>query len=120
MGQDSDDRRPRLAEVVRALGFEAEPIEALGDAGGWRSVRCSFHEDRTASASCNVALGAFTCHACGVSGDSWSLIMKFKNVDFKAAVEWATKNVGYQHAFSPRKEASQKPYVSPWAASNDF
>lgn len=35
---------------------------------GWVTVKCLFHEDRTASLSINTENGGFCCHACGAKG----------------------------------------------------
>jgi DNA primase len=113
----ADAERPDLAEVIRALGFDAAGVEALGGRSGWRSVRCPFHDDTNASASANVSVGAFACHACGVQGDSWSLIMRFENIpkeEFRRAVEWARAHVGYETAYAAKRK-TPRPYVSPWA-----
>ena len=44
-------------------------------AGGWRKMRCPFHEDGTASATVNLDTNRFKCFGCGVSGDTYDLIM---------------------------------------------
>jgi DNA primase len=112
--------RPELAEVIRALGFDADEIDGLDGRSGWRSVRCPFHEDKNASASANIVLGGFVCYACDVRGDVWSLIMRFENIpktEFRKAVEWARAHVGYEDTYKAKKEQRRRPYVSPWAGT---
>lgn len=53
---------------------------------GWRKVKCPFHSDRIASASVNTDIGAFSCHACGVSGDVYGILMSQEGIDFRAAL----------------------------------
>lgn len=61
---------------------------------GWEPIRCPYHDDKTASASVHVEKGAFTCHACGISGDAIKLIMHFEGVGFTDAVRIATETYG--------------------------
>lgn len=61
---------------------------------GWRSLRCPFHDDSTASASVNLELNGFRCFACNVSGDSISIIKERENLDFHGAVEFARTVLG--------------------------
>lgn len=58
---------------------------------GWQKVRCinsgaHSHGDRNPSASVNVTEGAYTCFACGLKGDAYSLLMQLEGMDFKEAV----------------------------------
>ena len=63
---------------------------------GWETVKCPYHDDTTASASLNVELGAFNCHACGISGDAIKLIMQWEGLSFGEAVRVATETYGAQ------------------------
>lgn len=75
------DQRPDIEAVLLRAGADTVPA-----GHGWRSMRCPFHEDSNASAAVNIDEGAFTCHACGVHGDAWALIMAADGCDFLAAV----------------------------------
>lgn len=46
---------------------------------------CPWHEDKTPSLSVDRTKGLYNCFGCGESGDSFSLVMKMKNLDFKQA-----------------------------------
>jgi hypothetical protein len=108
---------PGLAAVIKALGFEADDIEALGDSSPWRPVLCPFHNDKHPSASASTKIGGFCCHACGVKGDAWQLILLFKGIpkeEFGRAVEWAAANVGYTSPL--RRREAPEPWHSPWAS----
>lgn len=50
-------------------------------------VKCSFHDDKTASLKVYEKNNRFHCFGCGVGGSAIDFIMKFKNCDFKEAVE---------------------------------
>lgn len=63
-------------------------LDGLGrpNGSGWASVRCPFHEDRTASLSINLQHGGWRCHAgCG-SGDWLGFHMKLSGKAFAEAV----------------------------------
>lgn len=72
---------------------------------GWRSVRCPFHPDRTASARVNLEKGGFICLACGVHGDAIGLIKDREGLGYLGAVEFA-KGLGVhvEHRSSSREE----------------
>ena len=46
---------------------------------------CPWHEDKTPSLSVDKTKGLYNCFGCGESGDSFSLVMKMKGLDFKEA-----------------------------------
>ncbi|MEU8133214.1 CHC2 zinc finger domain-containing protein [Streptodolium elevatio] len=48
-------------------------------------VRCLLHEDRTPSMSYRLDEGLWNCHSCGAGGDSYSMIMKKEDTDFRGA-----------------------------------
>ena len=58
-------------------------------AGGWRKMRCPFHEDGTASATVNLDTNRFKCFGCGVSGDTYDLIMHRQGGTLGEAIEFA-------------------------------
>lgn len=72
--------RPSIVAVLDRHGLEV--VERTG----WRPVRCPYHDDSTASASVNTDLGAFTCHACGVKGDVYKLLMYREGITFPEAL----------------------------------
>lgn len=49
---------------------------------------CPWHEDKTPSLSVDKTKGLYNCFGCGESGDSFSLVMKMKGVDFKGASQY--------------------------------
>ena len=61
---------------------------------GWRPLKCPFHEDRNASASVNLNLGGFRCHACGVSGDALKIVMEQEGLGYTDAVKFAEEVLG--------------------------
>ncbi|GAA0967323.1 CHC2 zinc finger domain-containing protein [Actinocorallia libanotica] len=79
----SDDDKPDLGAVMDAFDVDYDPMRAAGMA------RCPLHEDNTPSMSFNTDKGLWRCHSCGEGGDSYTLIMKVKEVDFAGARSFA-------------------------------
>jgi hypothetical protein len=52
---------------------------------GWQKVRCPsafhVHGDRNPSASVNLTLGRFQCHACDLHGDGFDLMRALEELD---------------------------------------
>lgn len=69
-----------ILPVLQHYGM-AEPYNLIG----WVKVKCPFHNDSHASAAVNIELGIFKCFACEVSGDTYSIIMKYERKNFSEA-----------------------------------
>jgi len=58
---------------------------------GWQKVRCPSeyhrHGDRNPSASVNVPVGQYHCHACELKGDGFDLMHKVEGLLAKDALE---------------------------------
>lgn len=67
-------------------------------------VHCPLHEDRTPSCSIDTDQGLFNCHACGVGGDAYTLIMEKEGIDFARAKDFAIS-----HGFSAGDAGSSEP-----------
>lgn len=76
--------KPSIKEYLHYIGAD---IPAEGN--GWRKMKCCFHNDSHASAAVNFDKNAFVCHACGVKGDTYSLIMHQERIDFSEAKQFA-------------------------------
>jgi hypothetical protein len=73
-----------IAAYLEHIGAK---LPAVGS--GWRKIRCPFHPDKTASAGINFDEGRFKCHACGVAGDVYDLIMHREGGNYREAVKYA-------------------------------
>ena len=82
--------KPSIAAVLTALGA----TEDFHESGGWKVMRCPFHDDRAASASYNPDLERFRCHGCGIAGDGYDLLMEVERCDFATARNRATELCG--------------------------
>ena len=79
-----------IAAVLEFYGADLTRVSA----SGWRPVKCPFHDDRIASASINLNIGVFVCHACNVSGGPLKLIQLMEQLDHKGAREFAERHFG--------------------------
>src|SRR5690606_9097088 len=66
-----------------------------------RMTLCPFHVDRVPSLSCDFTRGLYKCHACGESGNTWTMIMKKEGIDFGRARAFAT-----EHGFTEGEHGS--------------
>lgn len=82
--QHSQNSKPDLGKVLEHYGFELPR-----NRGSWQTIRCEFHGDHVKSARVNLEEGAYKCFACDISGDVYSVVMKFEGVKFREAIEIA-------------------------------
>ncbi|MGR6999964.1 CHC2 zinc finger domain-containing protein [Yinghuangia aomiensis] len=83
----ADTPKPPIHEVLTHYGAEGVP-----DSGGWRSLRCPFHGDRSASASVKPDEDLFKCHVCDVGGDSFTVVAWKEGInDFPDTVRFCEK-----------------------------
>jgi hypothetical protein len=73
-----------ISDILRYINAE---VPSIGS--GWRKMRCPYHSDGHASAAVNFDANRFKCHGCGVSGDTYDLIMKEKGGTLSEAIEFA-------------------------------
>jgi len=71
---ESIDKSMGMVHTLDYLDVDYRPWHT-----GWQQIHCPFtmnhkNNDRNASASVNLDIGAFTCHACGAKGD-WARIL---------------------------------------------
>ena len=77
------DKHP-IGDILRHYGATVPPKR-----GGWQAMRCCFHEDSNASAGINQDINRFHCHGCGVSGDSYDMIVNKEGVTLGEAIDIA-------------------------------
>lgn len=95
---DFEDLKERIPidALLEHLGAVV-PVSFIGV--GWRAMRCPFHDDDQASASINIQLGKFRCHACDVGGDVVDLVRAELALPETPegtieAVEWLERELG--------------------------
>jgi DNA primase len=99
-----------IAVVLEHYGADLSRVRETG----WRPLRCPFHDDRTASASVNLAKNAFACHACAVKGDSIGLIKHQEGLDYKGALQFIQEVLGQSVGDVRRPATTRKRPTSQW------
>lgn len=105
-----------IAKVLESHGADLSRVSEVG----WRPLRCPYHDDKQASASVNLNLGGFRCHACGMRGDALKLIQEKEGVGYKDAVAIAEALSGERlagvrlttHRTTPRKRSKWRDTLS--------
>ena len=69
-------------------------VTNIRECHGWQKMKCPIHEDSHASAGVNIDENIFTCHGCGIKGDTYKLIMEKEGVGFREALEIAKRITG--------------------------
>ena len=81
---------------------------------GWRSMRCPFHPDKTASARTNGH--GFMCHGCGVKGSAIKILMEREGIDFTGAIvkyeEISGRSLEDLRGKATRKRSRKVPFES--------
>jgi DNA primase len=89
-------------------------VTNIRESHGWQKMKCPIHEDSHASAGVNIEENIFTCHGCGVKGDTYKLIMEKEGVNFNEAINLAETITGKSRSevqgfdSSSRRLSSQK------------
>lgn len=72
----------------------------------WSSIRCPFHEDKTASAASNGH--GFICFACGIKGDPIALIKEREGLGYYDAVDFYEDVTGTECSALPRETKRER------------
>ena len=125
MSLNEDERVELLQAVFDHYGLK------YPSKSGQSSILCPVHDDRRPSASVNTTSGLWTCYACGVSGDGFTIIEQREGVGFADANKIAKGILG-RSDFGVRGGVSRLPsgavhrkqgagsspgsaYVPPWS-----
>ncbi|PID83183.1 DNA primase [Candidatus Campbellbacteria bacterium] len=66
----------------------------VNKAGSGFNALCPFHNEKTPSFSISPQMGIYKCFGCGESGDIFTFVQKYENVDFQKALEKLAKKAG--------------------------
>ncbi len=101
-GDDLAARVKEQADIVQVIG---ECVE-LKKAGVRYLGLCPFHGEKTPSFSVHPGQQFFYCFGCGASGDVYSFLMKYHNLDFPAALKDLARR--YQIEIPERPQSAQE------------
>lgn len=104
--QSIDDVRART-DIVELVGEHVTLKKRGRDFWGC----CPFHREKTPSFKVSSEYQSFHCFGCGKSGNAFSFLMEFENLDFPAAVRVLAERVGIvipERSNEDREEASRR------------
>ena len=71
---------------------------------------CPFHDDHSPSLSVSPDKQIYTCFVCGNSGNVFTFIENYENVDFVTAVKTVADKIGYNLNVDVKKNTPNKRY----------
>ena len=73
---------------------------------------CPFHDDHSPSLSVSPDKQIYTCFVCGNSGNVFTFIENYENVDFVTAVKTVADKIGYNLNVDVKKNTPNKRYYT--------
>ncbi len=104
--QSIDDVRGRT-DIVELIGEHVSLKKRGREFWGC----CPFHREKTPSFKVSSEYQSFHCFGCGKSGNAFSFLMEFENLDFPAAVRVLAERVGVvipERSNEDREDASRR------------
>ena len=104
--QTIDDVRGRT-DIIELIGEHVTLKKRGRDFWGC----CPFHREKTPSFKVSSEYQSFHCFGCGKSGNAFSFLMEFENLDFPAAVRVLAERAGVvipERSNEDREEASRR------------
>ncbi len=101
-------------EIINQIKESVNIVEVVGEyvplkkSGQNYKGLCPFHSEKTPSFIINPQKGIFHCFGCGVGGNVFNFLMKFKGITFPDAVSVLGARVGIQIKGSKGRSAKQK------------
>ena len=83
MRDEIKDRVKEQSDIVQVIGQHVD----LKKSGARYLGLCPFHGEKTPSFSVHPGQQFYHCFGCGESGDVFSFVMKYYNIDFPAALK---------------------------------
>ena len=102
--EDIAARIKEQADIVRIIG---ECVD-LKKSGTRFLGLCPFHGEKTPSFTVHPGQQFFHCFGCGLSGDVFTFMMKYHNLDFPAALKELAARYQIALPEKPRSEAEEK------------
>lgn len=103
-----DDIVARIKEQADIVTLIGEHVE-LKRSGVRYLGRCPFHSEKTPSFSVHSGQQFYHCFGCGASGDVFSFMMKYHNLDFSSALKELAKRYHIDlPEYRPSREQEEK------------
>ena len=108
-------------DVVEVIGSYF-PLKRAG--ANFRAL-CPFHKEKTPSFNVNPSKQIWHCFGCGEGGNVFTFVMKYKNLDFLAAVRRLAERAGIkleyeEHAADPGRDQKEQLLTLHEVAANFF
>ncbi len=81
---------------------------------------CPFHDDHSPSLSVSPEKQIYTCFVCGASGNVFTFIQNYENVDFPSAVKIVADKVGHYLNINPLSDNPNKKYYDLLDLANKY
>jgi DNA primase len=108
MRENQDDIVARIKEEADIVALIGEHVE-LKKSGVRYLGRCPFHSEKTPSFSVHAGQQFYHCFGCGASGDVFSFMMKYHNLDFSSALKELAKRYHIDlPEYRPSREQEEK------------
>ena len=65
--------------------------------------RCPFHDDKKASLSINMDRGVYNCHACGATGNAYTMAKELGHENPTQFLDKSVQSVHYKNAQNTQK-----------------
>ena len=98
------------ANIIQVAQWAGLAISTENQSGDEVKCLCPFHKEDTPSFSVSVSKGLYKCFGCNATGDSISLYMKLRGIDFPAAVTELSGRLNLP--VTAKKSAPKKTIVS--------
>lgn len=93
MNNSIDDILAQFNNKIKLSQFLSKYLD-LTPRGDSFVAKCPFHNEKTPSFSINDEKGLFHCFGCGVGGNVFTFVSKYKNLTFRESLEFVADLVG--------------------------
>lgn len=110
-------KKDKILSALDKEQFYREHLKGFIGQGKQQKALCPFHDDHNPSLSVNFDTGEFNCFACGINGSVIDFVMKYRDADFKEALEYLTEHAGLSPSVTGKRSAAK--LKQPSQASQD-
>lgn len=96
----------RIKESVNIADVIGDYVPLKGAGQNYKAL-CPFHSEKTPSFTVNTKKGIFHCFGCGVGGNVFNFLMKFKGISFPDAVRLLGERVGIRVELADTDDKTQ-------------